>query len=213
MSDHLAFRVVGATAMSSALVPTVAFDLHVTAPDGVDVQSVQLRCQIRVEPDRRRYSPSEQERLEGLFGTPDRWGETLRAFLLTHVSAPVHGFIGQTDTTLPVELSYDMDVAAGSFLQGLQEGVVPLAFLFSGTVFLRTSEGLQVEPIPWDREARYDLPVGVWRDAIDVHFPGTGWIRLQRDVIDQLAAYRRRHGLLSWDDTLTRLLAEREART
>jgi hypothetical protein len=208
--SSLDFQVTGATPMTAALAPTVAFDLHVTAADDVDVQSVQLRCQIRVEPERRRYSPSEQERLEGLFGTPERWGETLRAFLLTHVSAPIRGFTGQIDATLPVELSYDMDVAAGSYLQGLQDGVVPLVFLFSGTVFLRTPDGLQVEQIPWDREARYDLPVGVWRDALDVHFPGTGWIRLHRDVIDQLAAYRQHHALLSWDDTVTRLLAERE---
>ena len=38
-------------------------------------------------------------------------------------------------------------------------------------------------------------------------YPGTGWIRLDRDVLQQLADYRTRHGLTTWDETVTALLS------
>lgn len=207
MSD-LDLTVTGAAAMPSALVPTVAFDLHVTSPRAV--QSIMLRCQVRVEPDQRRYSEEEQQHLLGLFGEPHRYADTLQAFPLTHATLPVRGFEGSTDVTLPVELTYDMEVATGQYLHALRDGVVPLVFLFSGSVFLRDGDGVQVEQIPWDREARYGLPVAVWRDAMDRHFPDSGWVRLDRETIDALLAHRNRHALIGWDDTVRHLLAQAE---
>ena len=66
-------------------------------------------------------------------------------------------------------------------------GTVPLQFLFSGTVFAQGTRGFSVQQVPWDREDRYDMPVSVWRDLIEQHFPNTGWLRLDRDTIDALA--------------------------
>lgn len=212
MSRELDFSVTGASAMPAALVPTIAFDLHVTAPPEQEVQSILLRCQVRVEPDRRRYDEQEQQALLGLFGEPHRYADTLQAFPLTHVTLPVRGFTGGTDVTLPVELSYDMEVATGQYLHALRDGVVPLVLLFSGSVFVRSGDGIRVEQIPWDREARHGLPVGVWREAMGRHFPDSGWLRLDRDTIDALVAHRNRHALLGWDETIAHLLAEREAR-
>jgi hypothetical protein len=74
-------------------------------------------------------------------------------------------------------------------------------------VFTKGEHGFGVEQVPWDSDARFDMPVRVWRDLVDAHFPGTGWLRLDRDVIDALADYRARHGLLSWEETVSRLLA------
>ena len=34
------------------------------------------------------------------------------------------------------------------------------------------------------------MPVTVWREAMDVHFPGQAWLRLERGAYDRLAAYR-----------------------
>ena len=31
-----------------------------------------------------------------------------------------------------------------------------------------------VQQVPWDREDHYDMPVSVWRDLVDLHFPNTG---------------------------------------
>ncbi len=42
------------------------------------------------------------------------------------------------------------------------------------------------------------MPVSVWRDLIDQHYPNTGWVRLRHDTIDALAAYKSRHGLLGF---------------
>ena len=45
--------------------------------------------------------------------------------------------------------------------------------------------------IGWDREAEYRLPVRVWRETMDHYFPGSAWLRLERDTFDRLYAYRR----------------------
>ncbi len=42
---------------------------------------------------------------------------------------------------------------------------------------------------------------------IATYFPHTGWIRLDHDVLAALGDYRARHGLVSWEETVTRLLA------
>ena len=205
----LGFEVTGARPDPSALAPTLRLGLRITIAPDQQVQSMLLRCQVRVVPARRRYDADEQARLVDLFGAPHRWSETLQAFPLAHVTLPVRGFAGTADVTMPVELSYDLEVAAGKYLHALRDGTIPLVLLFSGTVFHRTSAGLQVEQIPWDREASFDLPVSVWTAALDTHFPGTGWLRLRRDTIDALQAYKARHALATWDDAVTHLLAER----
>ncbi len=38
--------------------------------------------------------------------------------------------------------------------------------------------------MPWDREARYELPVAVWREMIRAYFPSQGWLRLDEDVLN-----------------------------
>ena len=55
--------------------------------------------------------------------------------------------------------------------------------------------GFGVEQVPWDREARHRMPVGVWRDIVDQYFPNSGWLRLDRDTIESLARYRSARGL------------------
>jgi hypothetical protein len=206
----LDFAVTGARPDPSALAPTLKVGLRITAAPDQQVQSILLRCQIRIEPERRRYDDDEQARLRDVFGEPQRWSETLNPFLLTHVTMPVGRFTGATEVAMPVEVSYDLEVAVGKYLHALRDGEVPLVFLFSGTVFNRSAQGLSVDQIPWDREARYRLPIAVWTALIDGHYPGTGWLRLRRDTIDALQTYKAHHGLATWDDVVTRLLADTE---
>lgn len=205
------FEVTGARADPSGAGPTVRVGLRIAVAPEQRVQSILLHCQVRIEPERRRYDHDERARLVDLFGEPHRWSETLKPFLLTHVTLPVRGFTGSTVVDLPVELSYDLEVGAGKYLHALRDGMVPLVLLFSGTVFNHAPGGVQVEQIPWDREAQYDLPVSVWTAAIDTHHPGTGWLRLQRDTIDALQAYKAARGLPTWDDTVSHLLRDVEA--
>ena len=202
----LDFEVTGARPDPAALAPTLQVGLQISTAADQRVQSILLRCQIRIEPARRRYDADEQARLSDVFGERHRWSDTLKPFLLTHVTIPVRGFVGGTDVALPVELSYDLEVAAGKYLHALRDGTVPLLFLFSGTVFNQGPDGLRVEQVPWDREARYDLPVAVWTAALDARYPGTGWLRLGRDTIDALQDYKARHALATWDDAVMQLL-------
>ena len=109
---------------------------------------------------------------------------------------------------LSLPCSYDFDVAAHKYLYALRDGAVPLLLLFSGTVF-RVADGvMRIEPVPWDRQVRAELPVAVWQEAMQLHFPGTAWLRLSADVFDALYRYRSEQQLLTWDDAIARLLKE-----
>ena len=94
----LSFQVESAEPQEHAAVPTLLFALRVTeaGQPTTAIHTVALRCQIRIEPARRAYTPSERERLSDLFGTPERWGQTLRPMLWTHVSATLPPFEGTT---------------------------------------------------------------------------------------------------------------------
>ncbi len=94
-----------------------------------------------------------------MFGTPERWGQTLRPMLWTHVSAVVPPFTGTCIVDLPVPCSYDFSLAATKYFAALEGDAIPLCFLFSGTIFYRADEGaLQVAQISWEKEAYFRLP-------------------------------------------------------
>ena len=59
----LIFDCTGASAAPYTATPTLLFRLNVTEGLGERVDAVALRCQIRVEPHKRRYSPDEAQRL------------------------------------------------------------------------------------------------------------------------------------------------------
>ncbi len=204
----LAFTCVGARADRGAASPTVLLRLQVAEACGAPVHALALRCQIRIEPHRRRYDDVEEAALVDLFGSRARWADTLKPLQLAFVNHVVPSFTGVTEVDLALPCSYDFDVAAHKYLYGLRDGSAPLLLLFSGTWFARGPEGFSVRPIPWDRECAFGLPVAVWREAMDQHFPGTAWLRLPRETFDDLYDYRARNALLSWDEAVRRLLKE-----
>jgi len=128
-----------------------------------------------------------------------------------HCTAMVQGFRGATEVDLPLPCSYDFEVTGSRYLHALRAGVVPIALLFSGTVFTRGSSGFGVEQVGWDCEASYSLPVAVWQQLIELHYPSTGWLRLDRELLDELARYRAERGLTTWDATLQSLLSAEAA--
>jgi hypothetical protein len=77
MTD-LVFDCVDAQPDRYAAVPTLQLKLRISETTGAQVHAIGLRCQIRIEPQRRRYSPQEADGLLELFGEPPRWGDTLR---------------------------------------------------------------------------------------------------------------------------------------
>ena len=204
----LNFKVVGAEAPAYAAVPLITFKLDITnAPPDEHIQSVILRSQIMINVNRRRYTPEAQARLVEVFGEPQRWGETLRPLLWTHASTSVPPFTGSTTVDVPVPCTYDFEVVGTKYFDALGDGAIPLNFLFSGTIFYEGAMGnLQVAQISWSKEANYRLPVAVWREMIERHYPNSAFIRLPKDIFDQLNEYKMRHGLPTWESAMAHLL-------
>ena len=209
----LHFRVDGAQVLPYAAVPTLVFELRVENRDDEPVHAVTLNTQIRIATRQRHYTAAEQERLADLFGEPFRWGATLTSLLWTHTVVLVPPFTGSTVVDMPVTCTYDFEVASSKYFHGLEDGSVPLEFLFRGTIFYAGADGLQVSQISWEKEARYHLPVILWKAVMEHYFPKSAWIRLRRDVFDQLASYRSRNGLPTWEAALEQLLPALEERT
>ena len=202
----LAFEVLDVRPQEHAAAPHLLFRLRVTETSGAVLHAIALRCQLRIEPQRRPYDAQEQEGLTDLFGTSDRYTTTLKPFLWTHATAMMQGFAGSTEVDLPVACTYDFDVSATKYLHALRGGDVPLVLLFSGTVFTRGATGFAVEQLSWSLEAPCRLPISVWRQLMDLYYPGSGWIRLERDTIDALLRYKSARGLTSWEQALAELL-------
>ena len=204
--SELVFDCTGARADLYAAAPTLIFTLRIAETTGEVVNAIALRTQIRIEPLKRRYSDAEAERLDDLFGERSRWGDTMKPMQFAMVPQMVPSFTGSTEVELSVPLTYDFEVATAKYFHGLDDGEIPFILLFSGSIFLRGEIGFSVEQIPWHKETCYRLPVSVWRQAMDVHFPNQAWIRLRRETLDALARFRSGHGLRDWDDTVFALL-------
>jgi uncharacterized protein DUF6084 len=209
---ELSFTVVDVVPERYAAAPNLLARIRVEESTGTRVHALALRAQIRIEPQRRRYDDPEAQALLDLFGDRTRFAETLRPFAWLHASTVAQGFRDSAEIELPLPCTYDFDVSGTTYLHALREGEIPLLFLFSGTVFTRGATGFSVEQVPWDCEARYRLPVAVWRDLMAAFFPGTEWLRMRRDTVEALAHYRHVRGLTSWDDAVTALLADASSR-
>ncbi|WP_395307012.1 DUF6084 family protein [Mycobacterium sp. AMU20-3851] len=207
--NDVTFAVLAVTPEPYALTPILTARVGIAAVGDEPVHAIALRCQVRIAPLHRGYTDEEAAALLDLFGTRDRWSATQHTFLWQHTSAVVPGFTDATQVDLPLVCTYDVEVTAAKYLHALADGVVPLQFLFSGTVFTKGHNGFTVQQIPWDREDHYDMPVSVWRDLIDMHFPNTGWVRLSHDTIDALIAHKAAHGMLGIDATVASLLDAR----
>jgi hypothetical protein len=205
----LNFRIESVAAVPYAAVPMVSFKLRVTNSNSEEViHSVVLRAQIQIEVTRRHYTPQEQTALRDLFGEPERWSTTLKNMLWTHAAVTIPPFQKETTVEIPVPCTFDFSVGATKYFHGLQEGDLPLNFLFSGTVFYRGAEdALQVAPISWEKEAKFKLPLKVWRNVIDEYYPNTSWLCLRRDAFERLHEYKVRNGIPSWEEVIERMFA------
>jgi hypothetical protein len=206
-APQLSFQVRDAAPERHSAAPTLNFALRIERSGGGPVRSVLLDTQIQIAARRRPYDEAEELWLGELFGTRERWSTTLRTLLWARTTLVVPPFTDATDVTLPVTCSYDLEANAANYLSGLRSGEVPLEFLFTGSVFYAGQGGmLQTTRIAWDSEAQYRLPVSVWRDAMDRHFPGAAWLRLGRPTFDRLRAYKAERGLRTLEDAVDRLL-------
>lgn len=209
---ELRFGVAAAGRMEYAAVPTLRFALEIESAAQRPVRSILLDVQIRIAARRRLYDDAATDRLFDLFGPRENWATALNSLLWTRTTLVVPPFAGRTTVDLPVVCTYDLEVAATRYFDALSDGEVPLEFLFSGSIFYTSDEGaLQTARISWEHEAEYRLPVSVWKDTMEHHFPGSAWVRLSKESFDRLSAFRSRRALPSWEATVEALLEGRES--
>ena len=207
----LEFKLEGAEVAEFAAIPSLVFKLRIENLEDEPVRSVALNTQIRIAATGRHYEAAEQERLLELFGEPSRWKDTLRSLLWTHTVLQVPRFSGSTVVDMPVACTYDLEVVAAKYFYALEDGEVPLEFLFSGTIFYAGEDGrLQTTRISWEKEAEFRLPVRLWKEMMDQYFPNSAWVRLRKDAFDQLYDYKVRKGLPTWEATVEALLRASE---
>ncbi len=208
----LSFHVERVEVVPFAVAPQLAIKLRLTNADPEEaIFTVALHCQIQIEVTRRRYTTGEQEGLRDLFGEPERWGQTLRTLLWTHSVVIAPAFVGSTEVDLPVPCTFDFNVATTKYFSGLTDGEIPLLLQFSGTIFYARSDGaLQVMLIPWDKEARFKLPLKTWEELMDTYYPNSAWLCLRRDVFDQLHHYKIERGIPTWEEAVERVLSNVE---
>jgi hypothetical protein len=213
----LDFAVTGVEPVRNGLTPMLRFKVRIRNltlnPQPLEeIQALILQAQIQIQAPHRQYSASEQAKLLDIFGTPDRWGHTMQNRFWTNASVTTGAFVESVDALLLVPCTCDLDVLATKYFNGLDGGEVPLLFLFSGSVFYRNREGqLQVHRISWEKDCVYKMPVTVWQDLMEFHYPNSAWLSLRRDVYERLCAFRREGGLASWEEAIERLLPDHEA--
>jgi Family of unknown function (DUF6084) len=203
VSPDLHFTIETAEILRFAASPHIVFKLQVTNSEPRTIHTVILRCQIQLDVSRRRYNSDEQQRLADLFGEPSRWGETLRALLWTNTSIVVPPFDHTIVVDLPIPCTFDFNVAATKYFEGIETGEIPISFFFNGTIFYaREDSTLQVTQIPWEKEASYRMPIRIWREMMDAYYPNTTWLCLQRDVFEQLNAFKVKCGITTFEQAL-----------
>ncbi len=208
----LTFSVVDVAPEPYTVTPVLTARVGILAGTDDPVHAIALRCQVRIEPLRRSYTDEEAAGLNDLFGPRERWAATQRTFLWQHANAMVPGFAGNTTVALPLDCTYDFEVTAAKYLHALRGGSLPLQFLFSGTIFIKSERGFAVQQVSWNCEDRYNMPVAAWRNLIDQHYPNTGWVRLRHETVAALAGYKSTEGLLDLDHAITSLLADASQR-
>ena len=197
------FEVAGAEPVAHAAAPTLRFGLRVSEPSGAAVHAIALGVQLQIDPAKRSYDDATRERLVELFGEPARWVATTRSFLWAQLGTVVPAFAGEAEFPLDVPCTYDLEVAAAKYVYSLPDGEVPLTFHFSGTIL---HGDMQIAMVPWSCSAGFRLPVQTWRSLMGAHYPGGGWVRLETETLDRLAARKAAGGLPSYDATISGLL-------
>lgn len=206
----LKFEIIASRVKEYAAVPTLVFDLQITnETENEEVYAAALKCQVVIEAIKRRYNEETKDRLYELFGGAERWHETLRTTFWQIITVPVPRFTDKTVIEINVPCSEDQGIAAGKYFYAVRDGVVPLAFLFSGTLFYKNPDGeLQITLIPWEKEAFCKMPAILWEEMMDKHFPNTRWLSIRKDIYDQLIQYKASNNFPSLENCLESLLEQ-----
>jgi hypothetical protein len=201
------FEITGAAHIAFAAAPTMLFSASAADTSGHRIQSIALTVQVMIDPAKRGYDPETRARLAELFGAPASWAPSTSGLAWARVAAAVPGFTGATPFGIEVPCTFDLEVAAAKYFYAVRDETIPLSFHFNGNVFFYGADGrLQVIPVPWSCTAQFKFPVATWSAMIAEHYPGGGWIRLDRATLETLNDRRGRRGLPSFDACIAELL-------
>lgn len=206
----LKFEIISSKVKQFAAVPTLVFNLQITnETPNEEVYAAALKCQVMIEAVKRRYNEETKDRLYELFGGAERWHDTLRTTFWQMITVSVPRFTGQTIVEINVPCSEDQGIAAGKYFYAVREGEIPLAFLFSGTLFYKDVEGdLQITLIPWEKEALCKMPASLWQDMMDLHFPDTRWLQVRKSIYERLVQYKAMNNFPTLETCLENILEE-----
>lgn len=118
---ELSFHVEDVFPEPFAVAPNLTARVEVTESSGAAVHALAVRCQVRIDPQRRRYTDGEAEGLLDLFGPRERWTATLKPFQWMQTSTVAQGFTGSSVVELPLPCTYDFEVTASKYLHALDE--------------------------------------------------------------------------------------------
>jgi len=162
-----------------------------------------------IEPARREYDDQTRERLSGLFGAPERWAVTTHSLVWAQLDVVVPAFTGSTVVAVPVPCSYDLEVVSAKYLSALGGGEVPMALHFNGIVYYPDRRGgLQMVLVPWSTSIDFRMPIAIWRETIEAHYPNTGWVAVHAETMTALERARVARAAPTFDECLRLLLAE-----
>jgi hypothetical protein len=170
---------------------------------------IALTIQLMIDPARRRYDDATRTKLLGLFGEPERWAVTTRSLVWCQLDVLVPAFTGSTVVAVPIQCSYDLELAAAKYLHSLPDGEAPLALHFNGTIYYPGEDGgLQMVLVPWTKSIDFRMPVSVWKETVEHYYPNTGWVALRSETLDALARAKLDRGLATLDACVDALLHE-----
>ncbi len=188
----LSFAIEGIDAVPDTSTPFLRARLRITnSCSGEPIRSIALRCQIQIQPARRRYSDEEKEALGDLFGSPDRWSSTVRPLSWANTQTSVPPFLDTTIAEIRISAPCDLNLPAANYLHAVREGEIPVVFLFSGTVFYAAdNDTVQIAQIRWDCEATYRAPVGLCKQVMGFSRGMSACASLDPTVQDYLRRWR-----------------------
>ena len=130
--------------------------------------------------------------------------------LWTHTSLLVSQFEGSTVVDLPDSRVLSISTLPPRSFSMRWKMAKSLCCCFSAERYFCMkvrSGGLQVEQIPWDKEAVYRLPVSAWKQMMELHYPNSAWLCLRKDVFSTgCTNTKSSRGIPTWEQTLESLL-------
>ncbi len=156
-----------------AAAPTLLFGCRSARTSGVRVHAMALRCQIRIEPQRRHYDPDEAGRLLDLFGDRARWGDTLKPLQFADGAARasgVHRHHRDRSCRCPAPTTSRSPRRNTSTPCGTARSRCCCSSAAPSSTAGRR-DARRPDPVgPGDQRP---LPVPAWRDMMDLNFPGS----------------------------------------